>query len=264
MSDCNASPTAAMKQALPDIRVNGTAIDTTRYAEELQYHPAGSFVEAAQQAGQALVIRQLLLNELSGDETDEESAIAGLIEVNSKTAEPSEDDCCRYFEQNKARFKTETLMEADHILLAASKDDLEGRSLAQEKATDVIKQLNELPETFAQLAQEHSACPSKETGGSLGQIGKGQTVPEFEKQIVRLDEGLADQPVESRYGFHVVKINRKIDGKPLEYNMVAEKIKHYLTQKAAQLSIQAYIHTLVEKSTIEGIQIGFSDENIVI
>lgn len=101
-------------------------------------------------------------------------------------------------------------------------------------------------------------------GGSLGQIGKGQTVPEFEKKLQRLSEGLSEVPIESRYGFHVVHIKRKVDGKQLEYPMVADKIKHYLTQKASQLSIQAYIQSLVESAKIEGIKIGFSDENIVI
>ena len=265
MSDCSkSSPTDAMQKTLPEISVNGALIDSTRYAEELQYHPAGTFSQAAQEAGHALVIRELLLNEISGDVSDEEAAIAELVEKHSVTDEPTEEDCCRYFEQNHERFKTETLMEADHILLAAAKDDLEGRSLAKDQANELIQQLKEKPENFAQLAQQYSVCPSKETGGSLGQIGKGQTVPEFEKQIVRLAEGLAEQAVESRYGFHVVKINRKIDGKPLEYPMVAEKIKHYLTQKASQLSIQAYIHSLVEKADIQGIHIGFSDENIVV
>ena len=265
MSNCsNTPPTDAMQKALPEISVNGTLIDSTRYAEELQYHPAETFNQAAQDAGQALVIRQLLLNELVDDVSDEEAAIAELVEKNSTTDEPTEEDCCRYFEQNNERFKTETLMEADHILLAAAKDDLEGRSLAKDKANEVIQQLKDQPENFAQFAKEYSVCPSKETGGSLGQIGKGQTVPEFEKQLVRLTEGLADQPIESRYGYHVVKINRKIEGKPLEYPMVAEKIKHYLTQKASQLSIQAYIHSLVEKADIEGIHIGFNDENIVV
>lgn len=117
---------------------------------------------------------------------------------------------------------------------------------------------------FSALAEQHSICPSNKMGGSLGQIGKGQTVPEFEKQLVRLSEGLAEAPIESRYGFHVVRIKRKIEGKQLEYPMVSEKIKQYLIQKASQLSIQAYIHTLVEKADIEGIQISFSDENVVL
>ncbi|RLA19289.1 MAG: peptidylprolyl isomerase [Gammaproteobacteria bacterium] len=265
MSNCGVQPKGAESKPLPEIRVNGVLIDEKLYAEELQYHQATTFESALQKAGQALVIRQLLVNEAGDDVAeDEEAAIQKVIEENSACSEPSEEDCCRYFENNSERFKTEVLLEVDHILLAAPKDDIEERSEAKAKASAIIEQLKEDLSLFAALAEQHSICPSNKMGGSLGQIGKGQTVPEFEKQLVRLPEGLAETPIESRYGFHVVRINRKVEGKQLEYPMVAEKIKHYLTQKASQLSIQAYIQTLVEKAKIEGIQIGFSDENIVI
>lgn len=264
MSNCSAQTKGAASEPLPEIRINGVLLDEKLYAQELQYHQAGSFELALQKAGQALVIRQLLLNELDAEGVDEEVAIAALVEKNSATEAPSEEDCSRYFENNRDRFKTEVLLEVDHILLAASKDDLEARNEAKTKADSIINQLKDDPELFSALAEQHSICPSKKMGGSLGQIGKGQTVPEFEKQLLRLPEGLAETAIESRYGFHVVRINRKVEGKPLEYQMVAEKIKHYLSQKASQLSIQAYIQGLVEKAEVEGIHIGFSDENIIV
>ena len=265
MSDCCSAPKGPESKPLPEIRVNGVAIDETEYAQELQYHQAGTFESALQKAGQALVIRQLLINE-AGEEAanDEEAAIQKLISDNSVFESPSEEDCSRYFDNNTERFKTDVLMEVDHILLAVPEDDIEGRQQARVKAESIIEQLVPDVSQFAVLAGQYSACPSKETGGSLGQIGKGQTVPEFEKQLTRLSEGLADSPIESRYGFHVVRVNKKIDGTQLAYPMVEEKIKQYLTQRASQLSIQAFIHTLVEKADIEGIKVGFSDENIVI
>jgi peptidyl-prolyl cis-trans isomerase C len=265
MSNCNTQATAVEDTPLPEIRVNGTLLDETQYAQELQYHQASTFESALQKAGQALVIRQLLLDAAGKDaENDEEAAIQQIVEKNSVFEEPSEEDCQRYFENNRGRFKTEVLMEVDHILLAAAKDDIEARIEAKATADNIIAQLKNNPTTFAALAEKYSICPSKKTGGSLGQIGKGQTVPEFEKQLTRLPEGLAEIGIESRFGVHVVRINRKVDGKQLEYPMVAEKIKHYLTQRASQLSIQAYIQSLVEKADIDGVKIGFSDDNIVI
>jgi len=265
MSNSTALPSSPEGLPLPEIRVNGLLLDEALYAQELQYHQAETFESALQKAGQALVIRQLLINE-AGEEVneDEEGAIQKLMEQNTSFVEPTEEDCCRYFENNAERFKTEVLMEVNHILLATPKDDIEGRNEAKQKAVVIIDQLKKDPGLFTALAEQHSSCPSKKMGGSLGQIGKGQTVPEFEKQLVRLPEGLAETALESRYGLHVVNINKKVDGRQLEYPMVAEKIKHYLTQKASQLSIQAYIQSLVEQADIEGINIGFSDENIVI
>ena len=69
---CNtAAPENETSPVMPEIKVNGVVIDETLLAQELQYHQAASLNQAIQQAGQALVIRQLLLNELSVDPTDE-------------------------------------------------------------------------------------------------------------------------------------------------------------------------------------------------
>jgi len=54
-----------------------------------------------------------------------------------------------------------------------------------------------------------SDCPSKENGGDLGQIGKGQTVSEFENVLFRMQEGeLSCTPVDSRYGYHIIHLRR--------------------------------------------------------
>jgi peptidyl-prolyl cis-trans isomerase C len=269
MSSCAEMAVGSKDKPLPEIRVNGVLLDESLYAQELQYHHARDFESAQQKAGQALVIRQLLIDELetdfAGDEPidDEEEAIQALLEKNVSSQEVSEEDCRHYFENNPDRFKGRPLLEVDHILLAAPQDDFSERDQVKQKALSIIEQLRADPALFPALAEEFSICPSKKTGGSLGQIGKGQTVPEFEKQIMRLPVGLAKAPIESRYGFHVVRLKNRIEGKPVEYDMVTEKIKSYLSQRASRLSIQSYIQSLVEKADIEGIQIGFSDENIV-
>lgn len=264
MSSCAAKTAGSKDKHLPEIRVNGVLLDESLYAQELQYHHARDFESARQKAGQALVVRQLLIDELekdrSGDEPirDEEEAIQALIDRKVSCHEPSDEDCRRYFENNPDRFKSQPLLEVDHILLAALQDDFSERDQAKKNALSIIERLKADPALFPALAEQFSDCPSKKTAGSLGQIGKGQTVPEFEKQIIRLPVGLAENPIESRYGFHVVRLNKRIEGRPLEYDMIADKIKSYLTQQASQLSIQAYIQSLVERANIEGIKIGLT------
>ena len=268
MSSCGtSSPTTPSKEALPVIKVNDIEIAETDLANELQYHPNASFDVVVQQAGQTLVIRQLLVEQakklgldVSGD--NEEAAVQELLEKKISYDDPDEEDCLRYFENNRQKFTTMPLMEVDHILLAAAKDDFEGRDDAKTDADDIIKKLKEDASLFADLAKFHSACPSKETGGSLGQISNGQTVPEFERQLMLLPEGLADKPIESRYGFHVVNVARKVEGKPLDYNMVSDKVRGYLIHRASHLAIQAYIQELVSQAEVEGVEIKFADENI--
>lgn len=267
MSGCSSHSHEKPSQALPVITVNNKVIAEEALASELQYHPSSNLGQAVQQAGQALVIRQLLLDEASQHGLDttsdnEEVAFQKLMADAVSYDDPNEDDCVRFFESNREKFTTVPLMEVDHILLAAAKDDFEGRDEAKLKAKEIIEQLQDDISLFADLAKASSACPSKEMGGSLGQISKGQTVPEFERQLMVMPEGLAANPLESRYGLHVVNITRKIEGKPLEYAMVADKVRGYLVNRASHLAIQAYIQGLVEKADIEGMDIRFAEENI--
>ncbi|WP_196138594.1 peptidylprolyl isomerase [Aliikangiella sp. G2MR2-5] len=252
---------------LPQISVNGKAIREEDLANELQYHPNKDFEVVVQQAGQTLVIRELLHEEarkrcIEISAENEEEALQQLIGDSISYEDPREDDCLRYFANNPDKFTTMPLMEVDHILLAAAPDDVTGRETAKNQAKRIIDELKNDPLLFPSLAQQYSACPSKETGGNLGQLSKGQTVPEFERQLMPLKQGLAESPIESRYGFHVVNITRKIEGKKLEYSMVADKVRGYLTHRVSHLAIQEFIQSLVEQAEIEGVEIRFAEENI--
>lgn len=252
---------------LPEVSVDGVAIKEEDLANELQYHQNPNFKVVVQQAAQALVIKQLLIAQakkdgIEVDKNNEEESLQKLLSDKVSYSDPSEDDCLRYFTNNPSKFTTIPLMEVDHILLAAAKDDLPTREVAKNKAKEIIEKLKTDPLQFPVLANEYSACPSKKTGGSLGQISKGQTVPEFERQLMALPQGLAKNPIESRYGFHVVNITRKIEGKILEYAMVEDKVRGYLTHRISHLAIQAFIQTLIEKAEITGMTMKFTEENI--
>ena len=119
MSNCAATVTKPENKHLPEIRINGMVLDETLYAQELQYHPAKDFASSLQKAGQTLVIRQLLINELDKDSAVEESrcneeeAIAALLDKRVSYQVPSEEDCRRYFENNPERFKRQPLLQVE-------------------------------------------------------------------------------------------------------------------------------------------------------
>jgi len=216
-----------------------------------------------------LVVRQLLLAQASQKGLDisadaEEASIQKLLEDAVVYDDPDEGDCRRYFDNNPQKFVAMPLMEVEHILLAAPKEDVIARTDALNTAKKIVAQLQEDPQLFSALAEEYSACPSKKEGGSLGQISKGQTVPEFERQLMFFPKGLSDKLIETRYGFHVVNIVHRVDGQPLRYSMVSAKVRDYLTHRASRLAIQSYIQGLVELAVIEGLEMQFSDENIYI
>ena len=153
-----------------------------------------------------------------------------------------------------ARFRTATLYELRHILLPVRAEA--ERAEAAATARGLIADLTAAPERFAALALDHSVCPSREVGGSLGQVGPGQTVPEFEAALLRLPVGrVAEAPVESRYGLHVVCVDRRIDGRPLPFEVARAEIAAWLSQRVYQTAIRQYISLLAGRAQIEGVEI---------
>jgi peptidyl-prolyl cis-trans isomerase C len=268
MSSCNKTQTSSIPSTpLPVISINGVQISETDLANELQYHSNKDFSVVVQESAQALVIRQLLLNEgkekgLDASTMNEEMLLQTLLKDNVVYDDPSQEDCKRYFKNNTDKLISEPLIEVQHILLMAPKEDLLARDKARKTAQTILETLKKNIELFSELALRYSSCPSKKQDGLLGQLTKGQTVPEFERQLMRFPQGLIQKSIESRYGVHVVNIVNKVNGKPLKYSMVEDRIKGYLKHRASHLGIQAFIQTLVEKSSIEGIRLLFTDKNI--
>ncbi|MGN8343170.1 peptidylprolyl isomerase [Pseudomonas sp. SMV71] len=263
---------ASSEQEWPIISVNGVSISPQAMALELQYHPAESREEAVYQAARALVIRELLQQRIAelglalqvgAGENEEEAATRLLLEREVQVPQCDEATCLRYFQSNRARFHSAPLLAVRHILLECAPDDAEARSLAHVQAELLLERLDQFPGSFAELAQKYSACPSKEQGGSLGQISKGQTVPELERQLFGLPAGLCGTPLESRYGWHVISVDQRIDGQPLPYEAVATAIRTQLQQGVWQKALVQYLQTLIGAADIRGIHLQGADSPLV-
>lgn len=237
------------------IRVNDVEIGAAKVAEEMQYHPATSAEEAQRTAAEALVVRELLRQEARkqgfGDGDD---AVEELLEAAVTTPDPDEASCRRYYENNKKRFRSPDLIEAQHILVAAAPDEAEERAAAKAKAEGFAREVTADPTCFVALAREHSDCPSKESGGHLGQIGRGSLVPELETYVFAMKAGeICPVPVASRYGWHVVRVLGRADGRELPFESVRETIADYLTESSWRRAVSQYISLLAGRAAIEGI-----------
>jgi peptidyl-prolyl cis-trans isomerase C len=110
------------------------------------------------------------------------------------------------------------------------------------------------PKTFPAMAESFSACPSGKSGGHLGQIGPGQTVPEFEAVLATMEDGtIHPEPVVSRYGVHVVVLDKRIGGRELPYDYVRPRIAGRLHEEARRHAIRAFIAGLLASADIEGV-----------
>ena len=238
------------------LRVNGTVIDEAAVLAEMQYHPAATAEEAGRRAARALAIRELLLQraEALGIDREVEDAIDRVIATEVPLPAPDEESCRRYFEANRAQFVSPTLYEARHILIAAMPEDDAEQEAARNRANRLIAMLQQDPELFAQLARQYSACPSKETGGHLGQFASGTTVPEFESVLDNLEIGqLWPVPVPSRYGFHVPQLLQREPGRELPYEQVRGRVADYLSEAVFRTAIRQYISLLIAEAEVSGV-----------
>lgn len=260
------------------VSVNGRVIARDMISREAQHHPSDKPISSWGEAATALVIRELLLREaerLSIEaeprldehgrrETDEEARMRALIEQAAPTPIPDDAACRRYFEQNRRRFRTSDLFEVNHILLAADPSDRRQVDEARTRAAAITSILATEPDKFGDLARQHSDCPSAAQGGNLGQIGKGQTVPEFEAALTTMEVGkVADKPLQSRYGLHIVRVERRIDGRDLPFEAVAKKIAAYLAEAVERRALSQYVTVLAGRADIVGVELAASSSPLL-
>jgi peptidyl-prolyl cis-trans isomerase C len=261
-----------------EISVDGVAISRADIAREAQNHAATDPAAAWQAAAHALVVRQLLLAEADRlgiaavpedddedrRETEEEAIIRALLEQEVKVPTADEATCRRYFARNPALYRTGDLYEVAHILIAADPADGSARQAARRQAEALLAALLSGAATFETAASETSACPSREVGGSLGQIGRGQTVPEFEAALADMAPGaIHPVPVETRYGFHIVRLAHRVEGRALPFELVREAIAGHLELSSWHAAMRQYVSLLIGRADIRGIEMDGASSPLV-
>ncbi len=269
MSAATAAPRRRFTRPVP-VRINGVAIAGADIVRETQHHPADDPDQAWEQATRALAIRELLSQEADRLgivaqpiedeegrlETEQEARYRQLIEREVVVPSADAETCRRYYARNIGRFRTPDLCEAAHILLPAAPGDAAARAQARETAIGLIAALQQRPEDFAALAARHSACPSAGQGGNLGQLSPGQTVPEFDAALRAMTPGAVHpEPVETRYGIHVVRLDRRIEGRALPFEMVRARIAEYLDESVRRRALRQYVSVLAGRAEVTGVDL---------
>ena len=80
----------------------------------------------------------------------------------------------------------------------------------EQECLDLKKQIEEGSD-FADLAREHSQCPSGQQGGELGEFGQGQMVPAFDKVVFSGELGQVHGPIQTQFGFHLLEITSRTE-----------------------------------------------------
>lgn len=198
----------------------------------------------------------------TNDEGEVSAAIETLLQREVTTPEPTEAECRRYYEHHRHEFESGELVHARHILfqVAPGVNVVALRARAEQTLNELLHQ----PERFAAIATELSNCPSALHGGNLGQIGRGDTVPEFERVLFRLGPtGILPEVVKTRYGFHLVAVDQRIPGNILPFDVVKARISERLKQSVEARALRQYVSLLAGHAEIVGIDLGGADTPLV-
>jgi len=236
------------------VTVNGIAVEVARWPS-----PTVAAVH------ELLRQRAAALGFLAPDMTDDDeigAAVERLLSEEVVVPSPTEAECRRYYDTHLKEFWSGDLVHARHILfqVTPSTSVPEIRSRAERTLSELLAE----PDKFAAVARELSNCPSGQQGGSLGQIARGDTVPEFEQAIFRLGaNGILSHLVKTRHGFHIVAVDRSIPGERLSFEAVRERISERLKAGVEERALRQYVSILAGQAEIVGVELAGADTPLV-
>jgi len=179
-------------------------------------------------------------------------AIRGLIdkEVADKIV-VTEEETKAYYTDNPRFFKKPEQVKASHILIKVepTADDA-AKAAARKKIEDVRKKLADGGD-FAELAKEYSEGPSGPRGGDLGYFGRGQMVKPFDDAVFAMQVNQVSEVVETRFGYHLIKVYDKKPEETLAYAEVKDRISERLKREKIQKGAQGYVENLKKDAKIE-------------
>ncbi|AOI61387.1 peptidylprolyl isomerase [Burkholderia diffusa] len=243
--------------ATAPLTVNGVAIDDAAIAAEAEHH--GDVPDPLDAARHALAVRELLrqravsLALIDEEAPLDDAAVDALLERElTHVPEPDRADCERYYARHPARFRRGDIVCASHVLFAMT--DRVPLAPLRQPAERALADVVAAPDTFEAVARASSNCPSAQVGGSLGQLLRGDTVPEFEAALFDTDGlGVLPKLVNTRFGFHIVRIERRVPGDVVPFDEAAGQIAAYLSERVRQRAMRQYVAILAAGARVEGV-----------
>ena len=159
--------------------------------------------------------------------TQQEVAIANAAKVKDSDVES-------YYNEHLDKFVSGETVNASHILVDS-----------EEAALAIYGKIANGEISFEDAAKEHSSCPSKENGGSLGDFTRGQMVPEFDNAVFSMEIGeITKTPVKTQFGYHLIKLNSKQESTTAPLSEVKDTIKAHLENENQRKAYESKINQL--------------------
>ncbi|OHC01830.1 MAG: hypothetical protein A3H23_03305 [Planctomycetes bacterium RIFCSPLOWO2_12_FULL_40_19] len=159
----------------------------------------------------------------------------------------SDDEKRSYFDANKSAFNGEKV-KASHVLIDTTKLETDAElEKVRQKIEEIKKELDNGAD-FAEMARKYSTCPSAENGGDIGFFQrKGSIVEEFAIVAFSMEVGEISEPVETQFGYHIIKVTDKEEGKDISYEDVADMVDFVYIQ----IKTETLLKDLFDKAEVE-------------
>ncbi|MDZ7860756.1 MAG: peptidylprolyl isomerase [Candidatus Krumholzibacteriota bacterium] len=205
------------------------------------------------------------LKELGMNEAEFEKRLAMKIKIqkliDKQTAgieSPPESEVREYYDSNRDIFKQPEQVSASHILIKVNEeDDSETKKKKREKLEGILKDIRN-GASFSENASLYSEGPSKSKGGNLGFFSKTDMVQPFSEAAFSMDKGEISDIVETRFGYHIIKVNDKKEAQTVSFEEARENITTYLEGMEKNEVINNYIADLRAEADIE-----YADSSLV-
>jgi peptidyl-prolyl cis-trans isomerase C len=175
------------------------------------------------------------------------------------SAEPTESDAKKYYDENLDKYKQREQIKASHILVKVEKtatDKEKKEKLAEAKK--VLAEARKAGANFEEIAKKYSDGPTKDRGGDLGTFSRGRMVKPFEDAAFAAKAGDLVGPVETQFGYHVIKVYEKTPETQRSFDDVKESILTSLKARQKSKATRELLDKFKAEAKIEILEPGVS------
>ena len=144
----------------------------------------------------------------------------------------------QYYEEHRSSFQIKEQVRVRHIIVTDG-----------EEAIQLLKRLRK-GEKFEKLAKEKSVGPEKVNGGDLGTFGRGERPPEFDP-VFSMEVGTISEVIKSPYGYHIFKVEEKIEARQIPFEEAKTEVYHQLEQRRGEEEYKRWLKELRAKTTVK-------------
>ena len=209
-----------------------------RFPSEAEFHKALKENNMTESKIRADINRDMAIQQLISKEVDQKVKI-------------TDDEAKNFYDTNPQFFQQPERVKASHILIKVDEGAPEEKKAeARKKIQDIQKKVQK-GEDFAALAKTYSEGPSAPKGGDLDYFGRGQMVKPFEDVAFSLKPDETSGIVETKFGYHLIKVVDKQPAKKMAYADVKSKINKHLKDQKLRTERQLYFDKLKKAAKIE-------------